>query len=491
MPKVALLTSRLAKGLLADHLRDLKLPGVETVIVDLPLHSISLVSAETIAKIVARKEELRERLRDVDVVLVPGSVMGDVDIVSRVLNKPVYKASRALYYLHEVLKHISEGRPLDTIKPAEEFVRLVEPKIEYREAFQVEDLSIPMRGPPVIVATEAVESLPYEEFSSTIARFLKEGAKIIVVGSSFDMSTEELSRRASLVSDAGCVVVAEAPTLHHAKAALSAGAHGLSISADMVPDVVPLLSSRNFLVVGDRDPLALARAVEQAKGVGVHKIFIDPIVGVPLVDFSATAQRYLQASSLDLPLWFSSANAQEEIEADSHGVHAVLAFLAVELRASVYAVVEDSPKSLHSTAEAREALRIASQHYLAKTSPKGTFSRLVVMKRGRRGRGVVESQAEVVGHVEPEMDERGYLRVHVDHERGELVVAFYGRNGNKRAFRGKEATSLARAVVRRAGISAEHAAYLGYELAKAELALKLGIEYEQDEPLLATPWEEQ
>ncbi|MCX8166027.1 MAG: dihydropteroate synthase-like protein [Acidilobaceae archaeon] len=490
MLRVGLLTSKLAKGLLADHLKSIELSGIETVIVDLPLHSISLVSAETLAKVISRRDEVKEKLRDVDLVLVPGSVRGDVAIVSHVLGKPVFKASRALYHLPAILKHVSEGRSLDTTKAAEELLRLTEPQADYLEAFRVGDISIPLRGPPLVLAAEAVAGLSREGFSPTIARFLREGAKIIVVGSSFDMSVEELSRRVSLVVDTGSVAVAEVPTVHHAKSALSSGAHGLSISAEMVAEVAPLLSPHNFLVLGDRDLLALSRAVEEAKSLGIHKIILDPIVGVPLVDFAATAQRYLQASSLNLPLWFSAANAQEEVEADSHGVHAVLAFLAVELRASVYAVVEDSPKSVHSTAEAKEALRIASLHYLAKTSPKGAYSRLLVVKRGRRGQSVQEGEADVVGHVEPQMDERGYLRIHVDHERGDLVVTFYGREGNRLAFRGREATSLARAVVRRTAISAEHAAYLGYELAKAEMALKLGIDYEQDEPLFATPWEE-
>jgi dihydropteroate synthase len=37
-------------------------------------------------------------------------------------------------------------------------------------------------------------------------------------------------------------------------------------------------------------------------------------------------------------------------------------------------------------------------------------------------------------------------------------------------------------------LEAEHAAYIGYELAKAEMALKLGKTYIQDEELLVTPW---
>jgi dihydropteroate synthase len=47
---------------------------------------------------------------------------------------------------------------------------------------------------------------------------------------------------------------------------------------------------------------------------------------------------------------------------------------------------------------------------------------------------------------------------------------------------------VARALVRKVGLDAEHAAYLGYEVSKAEIALKLGKTYIQDEDLLVTPW---
>ncbi|MCX8196619.1 MAG: dihydropteroate synthase-like protein [Acidilobaceae archaeon] len=489
MVRVALLTSRLAKEMLLEHLAGLGLKGIEVRVIDLPLHSISMVSAETIARVIKKRREIWERLREADLVLVPGSVAGDVSVISEELGRPVFKASRSLYYLGDVLKYVTEGGSLDTLRPAEEVMSLSEPKGEYVEAFSVGGLSVPLRGPPVIVASEAIARLGGEEFQEAVNRFLREGAKIVVVGSSFEMRPEELARRVAAVAERGVVAVVEAPSLQHAKAAVDAGAHGLAAAPEAVGEIAPYLSSQHFLVVGDRDVSALARAVRQAREVGINKLMVDPVVGVPLIDFALTAARYLEASELDLPLWFSAANAQEEIEADSHGVHALLAFLAVELRASVYAVVEDSPKSLHATAEAREALRVASQAFLAKTSPKGSFSRLLVIKRGSR-RVAVKEEAESVGYVEPQWDEKGYLRVRVDHVRGEMVVSFLGRGGERAALRGRHATSLARAAVRRFGISAEHAAYLGYELAKAELALKLGIDYEQDEELLRTPWEE-
>ena len=86
------------------------------------------------------------------------------------------------------------------------------------------------------------------------------------------------------------------------------------------------------------------------------------------------------------------------------------------------------------------------------------------------------------------MDPRGYLVVGVDHEEGVMVVEWRPFKGEPRRFAGRHATSLARAVVREVGLDPEHAAYLGYELAKAEIALALERGYTQDEPVIVPVW---
>lgn len=49
---------------------------------------------------------------------------------------------------------------------------------------------------------------------------------------------------------------------------------------------------------------------------------------------------------------------------------------------------------------------------------------------------------------------------------------------------GKDAESIVQTLVREGMVSSpQHAAYLGYELYKAEVALRLGLKYVQDKPL--------
>jgi thymidylate synthase len=83
--------------------------------------------------------------------------------------------------------------------------------------------------------------------------------------------------------------------------------------------------------------------------------------------------------------------------------------------------------------------------------------------------------------VEFENDPRGYFLIRI--ENGEIVVEHRLFDGRKSGceFRGKSAEEIYKKIVNENLISKfEHAAYLGKELAKAEIALKEGKEYLQE-----------
>ncbi|MFN4045722.1 MAG: dihydropteroate synthase-like protein, partial [Acidilobaceae archaeon] len=487
--KIALVTSRTAKPIVEDYVRrNVKIRGVELEVVSLPLHAISMVPADVIARIARSHKDIGDALGGSDIILVPGTVLGDVRGLSMATGRPAYKASKALSHLPQVLNHIAGGGALDTVRPAEEVISLREPEIEYVEAFKINGLSIPLKGPPIILASEIVSTVGLENLREKLSKFISEGAQVIVIGSSFDTSPEELASKVSYAVETGHTILAEAPTGDHAREALGAGAHGIIVSTEHMEASLEHVGGDKAIVIGDRSVEALARAYERAREAGISKIIVDPVVGVPLVDFASTIARYREASRIGCPTLFSSANVVEEVEADTHGVHAILAALAVELGASIYLVVEDSYKSMHSTAEAREALRVASGAYARKTTMRGSFSRLLIVKQQNPPeKPTIKAPGERVDYIEPRWDKRGYVRVEVDAERGVIIASYIGYKGETHTVEGRHATSVARALVRKAGLDPEHAAYLGYELAKAEIALKLGKSYIQDSPLINTP----
>jgi len=90
-------------------------------------------------------------------------------------------------------------------------------------------------------------------------------------------------------------------------------------------------------------------------------------------------------------------------------------------------------------------------------------------------------------------DPKGFFLIWVDKEKGRIVVEHY-QNVHKDAagvkiatgkldcvITGTEAEAIADTVITEELITRQdHAAYLGIELEKAEIALKQGLEYEQD-----------
>lgn len=81
-------------------------------------------------------------------------------------------------------------------------------------------------------------------------------------------------------------------------------------------------------------------------------------------------------------------------------------------------------------------------------------------------------------------DPKGYFIIIPNKEKGAIVVEHHDGGGLRHRITGRDAEEIYHTIVRMGWVSRhEHAAYLGRELAKAELALKHGIEYEQEKPL--------
>ena len=84
------------------------------------------------------------------------------------------------------------------------------------------------------------------------------------------------------------------------------------------------------------------------------------------------------------------------------------------------------------------------------------------------------------------MDPRGYFLIKIDPETGEIGAGFctFPDNKLRAEIRGKTALEIVNTIIREDMISSlQHAADMGIELYKAEIALKRGIKYIQDDPL--------
>ena len=185
-------------------------------------------------------------------------------------------------------------------------------------------------------------------------------------------------------------------------------------------------------------------------------------------------------------------NVSELLDADSPGVNALLACLAAELGVSLVLTTEESPKTRRSTYEAGVALKMASLALLEHKTPKDLGLDLLVLKDKvdktvRLGPELLKGAAEVscgpAGGLAYKPDPVGFFRITVDEASSSIMALYEGRRG-KVLLRGPDAASVVRCVLDMGLASTpEHVAYLARELTKAELALRVGKSYVQDEPL--------
>ena len=487
--KVIVLTSTTAKPIieeLVSRSRAVREGSLEVVVHALPVAAIGILNARSLAALLRRHPPPRG-----DLILVPGSVEGDASLVEQALGVPAFKASRDPGLLPVILDHLAEGGRLSRSIAAEDYLRLGRPRLQFSVAFTIGGVPVAERGPPLVLAAEIPASAGDPD--ALAERYIGEGAEIIVVGHSGDPGYTRIAEGlVERLSRAGIPVLAEAPSDEDAGRLVEAGALGVLVSPATALKLPSRVPGDTVVVVGDRDPGLIGEAVRKLREHGFTRLMADPVVGVPLVDFSATAERYKLASKLGVPLWFSAANVATSLEADTHGVYAVLASLAAELRASVFLVVEDQYHTIHAAAEARAALDLVADSWARRSPPLGLgASRLLVVKQRSPpppSHLDPEGARMAPDYVEPRLEE-GYFVISVDHERGLIIVEYRGRDGTRK-WAGRRARGLMRTIVRETGIGSEHAAYLGMELYKAELALRLGKTYVQDWEVLQPAWEE-
>ncbi len=494
--KIGIVTSRVASQVIKEVLRREPLPsGVQTIVLDLPVPAIAFVKTRSIALLL--KKYYGDIIGDLDVVVVPGLSPGRVSEVEKILGVKTVRGPKDPGLLPMTIREIIEGVPrgLEDLPYEERSLPRRGghfPKLPYREAFKIGSLSVPERAPPTLIIAEIPPpAIPSERFLEYAERYEREGADLILVGLTNDIPRENALRAVSkLVENTSKPVLCELPSPSLYPQLYSAGCEGFSISSGIAERLVEGHHGRGDLpvfIVGDRSLADIRRAVDALKRWWAERIIIDPVLGVPLYDLAASIRRYFKAKDLGYPILLSASNATSDVTSDTHGMHALLASLALEVGASLYLVVDDPYHSIHSVAEARHALRQASAAYALGRPPRVAGSPLLVVKQEAPPPPAPHVEALPVGRVEPVFEESSFI-IYVDHGRGRIIVE-YRRGTVRRAWEGNDPRSLMRAVLREVEVSREHAGYLGYELHNAWLALRAGKTYVQDEEVIVFPWE--
>lgn len=213
----------------------------------------------------------------------------------------------------------------------------------------------------------------------------------------------------------------------------------------------------------------------------IADLILDPVNSKSIVDSIIAARAYKERNRD--PLFWGVGNVTELIDTDSVGVNALLSGIGMELGASILFTPEESGKTKGSVKE----LSISSQiMFLAKNRgsvPKDLGINLLVFKDKRRTSDIIEklevpvftAQADTSFKPDPE----GSFRIIIHN--GLIKAIHYINMEPVQAVVGRTAKEVYDEILRRKLVSRmEHAAYLGSELQKAEIAVQLGKNYIQD-----------
>ena len=513
--KVLLVTGLLAENAVKSYAKE---SNAETSVFALKVPVAALLSPEQIAKALKTAGA-----QGFDLILVPGLMRGDTAVIADSVGTPTFKGPRYAADLPTVLDALDRVK-LSTVTPACDLLRdeLRQKALQELDAVEknrdallkkpgnmlIGDLAVG-KDFPMRVLAEIVDAalMPSEEIQRLARHFVKMGADLIDVGMVAGESRPEDARRGVEAVKKAVDVPVSIDTLDpdEIREAVAAGADLiLSVDAgnveqvaafaeDVAAVVIPTNQREGYFPRKAEDRIRfLEDIMKEARALGMKRLMADLILEPSNVLESMIAFRDYAVRNPNVPLFVGLSNVTELFDADSVGINALLARLAAEVNASMLLATEKSSKAKGTV---REEATAAKMMFLAKrrgSVPKDLGIDLLVLKDKRNHEEPydktleADAQATIANEgVEPAaLDTKGVFRITIDRN-AETIVALHFATAEtdkpSNIIKGKTAEALYAKIVEMGLVTRlDHAAYLGSELAKAEIALRTGKEYSQD-----------
>ncbi len=322
----------------------------------------------------------------------------------------------------------------------------------------------------VRIFAEIVEAptLSVEQILARAERYAKEGADVIDIGCQPDIAYPHLEETVQALARAGYKTSVDSGDVDELRRGARAGADYVLSLDETTLDAVDGTKTVPILVPKPHGDLAsLVRAIDAARKKGLH-VIADPILDPIHFGFMASLERYaaLRRERPDVEMLMGTGNLTELTDADSQGVTAVLLGICSELRIANVLVVQVSPHTRRTVQEHDAARRLMLRAREDESLPKGYGGGLLSLHDLRPHPQTPEQIANSAGEVRD-----GNFRIEV----AEDGIHIYNRDGHhisRDPFQLYEKLGVEK--------DGAHAFYLGYELAKAEIAQALAKRYTQD-----------
>ncbi len=489
MKKVLLVTGRNAAG----QVRKLSLGG--------KVHVCAIDVAALLSPALILKELLKQRLDGVDLIIVPGQVRGDVSVIEEATGVKCVKGTKHASDLQFLLDSISKIK-LSSATPADE---LLKEKINQEVCRIISKarsgglkIGRRMRLLPITQVIAEIPDAPMlseKELIEKARYYVDSGADVIDLGM---VSGEDNSNRIgdmfqALRGELNCPIsldsVSETEILSAADYAdlilsVDYKNYGVVKSLDLPVVVIPRKADGTIPVEPKKRVLLLEKLVREVQE---HcPTIADPILAPLNMGFSASLRAFMdyRMRNPSDAMMLGAGNVTELFDADSPGVNGVLAAVASELNINFVFTTEASSKTAGSVRELSTAVSMMYISKVRRQTPKDLGVSLLYLKDKVR---LPEESLDLDGfEVVEAVPRRAALQdscFRILLKDRNIIVLYYEKNKPKKTFVGASADLLCKSVCFSEKISCEHAAYLGREISKAEIALKLGKNYVQDEEL--------
>jgi dihydropteroate synthase-like protein len=428
------LTGRLAKPRVASVLQAMQPTDFTYAVHDLGVKVAALMTADLIRRRLPKPVEA-------DRIILPGRCRTDLDALGAHYGLPVQRGPDDINDLPEFFGR--KGQPRDLSRHD---VRM------FAEIVDAPNLAIP-------------------DILRRAAEYKTAGADVIDLGCLPDTPFPHLEAAVRALTDAGHRVSVDSADIDELRRGAKAGAQFLlSLTEETLSlldevEAVPVLIPARH---GDLDSLLRAMDALDARG---RPYLADPILDPIHFGFMDSLGRYaaLRKARPRAEILMGTGNLTELTDADTTGITAALMGIISELHIGNVLVVRVSPHCRRALEETDAARRIMFAAREEGSLPAGIGPALLCLHDRKP---LLYAPAEIAEMAAAVGDDNFRIELAAD------GLHVYNRQGHHAAT--DPFDLFPRLAVERDG---SHAFYLGYELAKAEIAWRLGKRYVQDQPL--------
>ncbi|MGZ4923895.1 MAG: dihydropteroate synthase-like protein [Halobacteriota archaeon] len=485
--RVLIATGRCAEDVVKESV------GQAADVVVLDIDVAALMTPPLLKK--AYSEHIRQLARAYDIILIPGSSNpSGFGSLAEELNTNIVLGPKQAYDLNLVLDSLEDSQ-LSLNESADRIILkkrqndalqlLIELERSATYDFKIRDKKIGGNSRMKVLA-EIIDA-PFVDCKRIAKRHIRNGADIIDVGIPIGTTEKEVRQTFAQVNEVTSRynVATSVDSLDPALicAGIDAGAElVLSFTAENASEIGPLIAEKDIATVVLPHNGDVCSSVALARGYQIRKILADPVLYPIGVGAANSLVEYRRVRSLSrLPLFLGVGNIVELMEADSVGANALLAGFAMELGVSMLFTPEHSDKARGSVEELKTAAQMMQLVKFKKGSPKDLGINLLKLKERKRRPEYEITRGSV-------FDTKDFgPKIFSPDPSGSFVIGIkdgiiYARHDSGTTIQGDSAEKILTAILElKLASTAAHAGYLGRELKQAEIALKLGRSYAQDD----------